>query len=378
MRALEVDPEARHPSAAELAGELERFRITELGGIRRRGLGARAARAAGSAAGAAALSRARSAAGAGGWGLDPTAVVPIVPVGPSRRNGPRARSVRACDARRGGSPDRRARTASAASGRPLRGRRRAQPGPAVDRGARRHGDTGRRRAHRCRARRDVATASLGGCGGRGHARRDPGPDALADALSHPTASRPHAHARPDRGADPAAHGCADSAPTPRPTARPTAQPPASRRPPRPRHGTRRRPSGGSTTSSNGTNSMRRRGSGRAACASIPAGGQHRRALRPDDAHRHRPSADRADEPELGHGARLGRPDRVPVVRPVAAPLRRQLGARAQRPRLVDGRAAFLTAGHRPGRYLSRSAALMSTAWAAARRATGTRNGEHDT
>ena len=29
-------------------------------------------------------------------------------------------------------------------------------------------------------------------------------------------------------------------------------------------------------------------------------------------------------------------------------------------------------------YLSRSAALMSTAWAAARRATGTRNGEHDT
>ena len=30
------------------------------------------------------------------------------------------------------------------------------------------------------------------------------------------------------------------------------------------------------------------------------------------------------------------------------------------------------------RYLSRSAALLSAAWAAARRATGTRNGEHDT
>ena len=29
-------------------------------------------------------------------------------------------------------------------------------------------------------------------------------------------------------------------------------------------------------------------------------------------------------------------------------------------------------------YLSRSAALINTAWAAARRATGTRNGEHDT
>ena len=80
MRALEVDPEARHPSAAELAGELERFRIGELGGIRRRGLGARAARATRSAAGAAALTRARLDAGAGGWDQDPTSVVPIVPV----------------------------------------------------------------------------------------------------------------------------------------------------------------------------------------------------------------------------------------------------------------------------------------------------------
>jgi tRNA A-37 threonylcarbamoyl transferase component Bud32 len=44
MRALERDPQARQPSAAELAGELERFRIAELGGIRRRGIGARAAR----------------------------------------------------------------------------------------------------------------------------------------------------------------------------------------------------------------------------------------------------------------------------------------------------------------------------------------------
>jgi eukaryotic-like serine/threonine-protein kinase len=113
MRALEVDPESRHPSAAELAGELERFRITELGGIRRRGFGARAARAAGSAAGAAALTRARLEAGAAGWGPDPTAVVPIVPVdhlddtvhepAPSRpptrgavatRTGPRARGRR--------------------------------------------------------------------------------------------------------------------------------------------------------------------------------------------------------------------------------------------------------------------------------------------
>jgi serine/threonine-protein kinase len=44
MRALERDPQARQPSAAELAGELERFRIAELGGIRRRGIGARAVR----------------------------------------------------------------------------------------------------------------------------------------------------------------------------------------------------------------------------------------------------------------------------------------------------------------------------------------------
>ena len=80
MRALELDPEARHPSAAELAGELERFRITELGGIRRRGLGARATRATGSAAAAAALTRARLETGAGGWDLDPTSVVPTVPV----------------------------------------------------------------------------------------------------------------------------------------------------------------------------------------------------------------------------------------------------------------------------------------------------------
>ena len=44
MRALERDPAARYPSAAEFAGELERFRVSELGGIRRRGIGARAVR----------------------------------------------------------------------------------------------------------------------------------------------------------------------------------------------------------------------------------------------------------------------------------------------------------------------------------------------
>src|SRR5688572_5259365 len=80
MRTLELDPEARHPSAAELGGELERFRITELGGIRRRGIGARASRAAGPVA-AAALARARLETGAGGWDEDPTSVVPIAPAG---------------------------------------------------------------------------------------------------------------------------------------------------------------------------------------------------------------------------------------------------------------------------------------------------------
>ena len=79
MRALELDPESRHPSAAELAGELERFRITELGGIRRRGFGARAARAT-AAGGGAALARARLEAGAASWDEEPTSVVPIVAV----------------------------------------------------------------------------------------------------------------------------------------------------------------------------------------------------------------------------------------------------------------------------------------------------------
>jgi len=56
---------------------------------------------------------------------------------------------------------------------------------------------------------------------------------------------------------------------------------------------------------------------------------------------------------------------------------------ASRYRLLEvigqgGMAVVCTSDLAQRAYLSRSAALMSTAWAAARRATGTRNGEHDT
>ena len=270
MRALELDPEARHPSAAELAGELERFRITELGGIRRRGIGARAARAAGSAAGAAALARARSEAGAGGWDLDPTAVVPIVPVdhlddtGSTSRLRPRPPTRGAVAARTGARARRRRRAVApfaVAAGLSL-----ALLSIAVL----------------------VATATLFGGGLTGAVLGETSPPRASDAAvavatpaatpvptplptpsPSPTASpTPHAHARADRSADPAAHGCADrradraadratpTQPTGRPASGPTARPET---PPR--------PSGSSTTSSNGTISMRRRGSGRAACAS---------------------------------------------------------------------------------------------------------------
>ena len=81
MRALERDPEARQPSAAELGGELERFRSAELGGIRRRGIGARAVRER-------RLERRRRGLGAAAWtpsddGWDPQirpSVAPVVPM----------------------------------------------------------------------------------------------------------------------------------------------------------------------------------------------------------------------------------------------------------------------------------------------------------
>ncbi len=70
MRALELDPAARQPSAAEFGGDLERIRAAELGGIRRRGIGARAARATGSAA----LARAAMDGSDDGWSADETVV----------------------------------------------------------------------------------------------------------------------------------------------------------------------------------------------------------------------------------------------------------------------------------------------------------------
>src|SRR5688572_3897063 len=73
MRALERDPTDRHPSAAELGGELERFRAAELGGIRRRGIGARATRITGTAA----LARAAMDQSDDGWSTDETVLHPM-------------------------------------------------------------------------------------------------------------------------------------------------------------------------------------------------------------------------------------------------------------------------------------------------------------
>ena len=73
MRALERDPADRQPSAAELGGELERFRAAELGGIRRRGIGARAIRMAGTAA----LARAAMDQSDDGWSADETVLHPL-------------------------------------------------------------------------------------------------------------------------------------------------------------------------------------------------------------------------------------------------------------------------------------------------------------
>ena len=282
LHALERDPAARHPSAAELAGELERFRSSELGGVRRRGIGARATRRrglppVGAAAGAAAAGTVAAGGMADEWPddlasdetrverlpdpieeQDDTEYVPVPPPTAARSS------------------------AGARAGSRTRRRRRALAPLAIAAGlglaalslvvlVATANSAGRRPQRRrpCHLRR---TECIGRGGGSGlavaHAQPFPCADAHGDAVTEP---QPHPIAdtvpRADRGTD---------APTYRPPHRsphgPT-DPGARPRPdgPRTRPGRDRRAA--STTSWSATTSMLPRACGPGACArsTHPAG-----------------------------------------------------------------------------------------------------------
>ncbi len=222
MRALERDPAARQPSAAELGGELERFRAAELGGVRRRGIGARAARATGTVA----LARAAMDGSDDGWTADET-VVHRFPMSTDESDPTDETGVVPVATFGGG----RGPAAVRAGTRPARRRRRALAPLAVAAGL---------GLAALSVAVLVATASLLGTGLSGGVLGETsGPRASGVAVAIATASptpSPSASPTPSPTPSPAPTPSPTPEPTPEPTAAPTPRPtarPTPRATPRP-------------------------------------------------------------------------------------------------------------------------------------------------